>query len=244
MKAVILAAGAATRLRPLTATMPKCLLPVADVPILRRQLGHMVDLGVERVVIITGYLEDQIRDAVALWKLPLAVELISNREWSSTNNGYSTLLARPVADGQEFILLDADIVCDREVIGAVIAHAKPDCLALRPSKTLGTEEMKVVLDDRGCVRMCSKEADPRDAAGESIGINRFSAEAATRFFAALEERVVGRGLVNEYNDSAVQQMIDEQGYELWPVDVGSWYCTEIDTPQDLADVDAFVRARV
>jgi choline kinase len=243
MKAVILAAGSATRLRPLTATIPKCLLPVGDVPILRRVLDHLIALGVDKTVIVTGYLEDQIRDAVAQWKLPMPVELVSNREYATTNNAYSTLLAGPAVGGEEFILLDADIVCDREVIAAVLDSPHTDCLALWPSKTLGTEEMKVLLDDHGKVRLCSKEADPRQAAGESIGINRFSPGASTRFFAALEERVVAQGLVNEYNDSAVQQMIDEQGYALWPVDVGAHYCAEIDTPHDLAEVDRIVRGR-
>jgi len=241
MRAVILAAGSATRLRPLTNTTPKCLLPVGDVPILRRGLDHLQALGVDGAVIVTGYLEDQIAAAIDSWRLPLPVELISNAEYASTNNGYSTLLARPVVDNDEFILLDADIVCDREVIGAVLGSEHPDCLALRPSRTLGAEEMKIVLDDTGRVRMCSKEADPKQAAGESIGINRFSPSASARFFATLEERVMRRRLVNEWNDSAVQQMIDEQGYELWPIDVGAWYCAEIDTPQDLAEVDRRVR---
>jgi choline kinase len=244
MKAIILAAGSATRLRPLTENTPKCLLPVADVPILRRVLEHLHALAVDEAVIVTGYLEGQIGDAVAAWGLPLEVSLISNREYASTNNGYSTLLGRPAVDGQEFLLMDADIVCDREVIGAVIEHANPDCLALRRSSTLGTEEMKIVLDDSGRVRSCRKDVDPKTAAGESIGINRFSADASTRFFAALEERVVGRGLVNEWNDSAVQQMIDEQGYDLWPVDVSRWFCAEIDTPGDLAEVDHQMRSRI
>jgi choline kinase len=243
MKAVLLAAGSATRLRPLTNTIPKCLLPVADAPILRRVLEQLSKLDVDGAVIVTGYLEDQIREAVAAWDLPLPIALISNREYATTNNGYSTLLARSAVDGDEFVLLDADIVCDREVIGAVLDSAQTDCLALRPSRTLGTEEMKVVLDDSGRVRMCSKEADPRAAAGESIGINRFSPSASARFFATLHERVVKNGLVNEWNDSAVQQMIDEQSYELWPVDVGAWYCAEIDTPQDLAEVDRAIRER-
>ncbi|MCA9677626.1 MAG: phosphocholine cytidylyltransferase family protein [Myxococcales bacterium] len=243
MTAVILAAGSATRLRPLTETTPKCLLPVADEPILRRVLGQLHDLGVARAAIVVGYLEHMIRDAVAAWRLPLEVTFISNREYASTNNGYSTLLARPVVDGAEFILLDADIVCDRDVIGAVLASARADCLALRPSATLTTEEMKIVLDDAGRVRRCAKDVPPATAIGESIGVNRFSAGASRRFFAALEERVVGRGLVNEWNDSAVQQMIDEQGYELWPVDVGAHYCAEIDTAADLAEVDRYLRAR-
>lgn len=241
MKAVILAAGTATRLRPLTEHTPKCLLEVAGRPILRRLLDHLTATGISEVAIVLGYLGSKIRDAVAAWKPDIPVRFIDNAEYASTNNGYSTLLAREWVAGQELVLLDADIVCDRDVIRAVLEHAKPDCLAVRPSKTLGVEEMKIVLDDRGCVRHCAKTVDPKTAIGESLGINRFSAPAAFQFFAVLEHRVRGLGLVNEWNDSAVQQMIEEHRYELWPVLVGEWYCAEIDTPSDLAEVDRKAR---
>jgi len=241
MKAVILAAGSATRLRPLTEHTPKCLLEVAGQPILRRLLDHLAALEVGEVTIVLGYLGSQIREAVAAWHLAIPVRFIDNADYASTNNGHSTLLARDAVGGAEFTLLDGDIVCEREVISAVLGHAHADCLAVRPSTTLGAEEMKIVLDERGRVRRCAKTVDPKAAIGESIGINRFSAAASARFFATLDERVRGRGLVNEWNDSAVEQMIDA-GYELWPVDVGRWYCAEIDTPGDLADVDRAVRA--
>lgn len=233
MKAVILAAGAATRLRPLTDDLPKCLLEVGGVPILRRTLEHLAALRLRDVAIVTGYRAPQIDDALAAWRLPLAVTTVRNDAFDRTNNGYSTLLARPHVDAHAFVLLDADIVCDREVIAAVLASARADCLALRPSRALGAEEMKVELDRRGRVARCAKDVDPRRAAGESIGINRFSPAASARFFAALDERVRARGLVDEYNDAAVQQMIDDDGYELWPVDIGAHYATEIDTPEDL-----------
>ncbi len=241
MKAVILAAGSATRLRPLTEHTPKCLLEVAGRPILRRLLDHLAALGVTEVTIVLGYLGSKIREAVQQWSPEIRVNFVDNTEYASTNNGYSTLLAADAASGHEFVLLDADIVCEREVIARVLAHAKPDCLGVRPSTTLGVEEMKIVLDAQGRVRECAKTVDPKLAIGESIGINRFSPDASQRFFEALHERVSRKGLVNEYNDSAVQQMIDEQGYELWPVDLGTLYCAEIDTPADLAEVDARVR---
>ena len=237
MKAVILAAGTASRLRPLTEHTPKCLLPVAGQAILHRLLDHLVALRVDDITIVLGYLSSKIRDHVAMWNLPLRVEYVDNAEFASTNNGYSTLLARDAASGHEFVLLDADIVCERPVIGSVLDHDHTDCLAVRPSNTLGAEEMKIVLDKRGRVRWCAKTVDPRLAIGESIGINRFSAAASTRLFATLDDRVRRRGLVNEWNDSAVQQMIDEVGYELWPVDVGAWYCAEIDTPADFEEVN-------
>ncbi len=241
MKAVILAAGSATRLRPLTEHTPKCLLEVAGRPILRRLLDHLAVLGIDEVTIVLGYLGLKIRDAVAQWSPAIRIGFVDNVDYATTNNGYSTLLAGPTAGGYEFVLLDADIVCEREVIARVLRHPIPDCLGVRPSTTLGVEEMKIVLDANGRVSECAKTVDPKTAIGESIGINRFSPQASTRFFAALDERVRGKGLVNEYNDSAVQQMIDEQGYELWPVDLGTLYCAEIDTPADLAEVDARVR---
>jgi choline kinase len=241
MKAVILAAGSATRLRPLTEHMPKCLLEVAGQPILKRLIDQLASLGVDGAVIVLGYLGDQIREAVARWRPALAVTFVDNREYASTNNGYSTLLAGAAVAGEAFLLLDADIVCDREVIGAVIASEHADCLAVRPSTTLGAEEMKVVVDARGRVAHCAKTVEPSTAIGESIGINRFSPAASAAVFAALHDRVRVRGLVHEWNDSAVQQMIDEQGYELWPIDVGRWYCAEIDTPADLAEVDRVLR---
>ena len=241
MKAVILAAGSATRLRPLTEHTPKCLLEVADRPILRRLLDHLAALEVNDVTIVLGYLGSTIRDAVAMWRPAITIRFVDNAEYASTNNGYSTLLARDAVGGDEFLLLDADIVCEREVIASVLDHARADCLAVRPSEALTAEEMKIVVDERGRVRHCAKTVDPKTAIGESIGINRFSAGASTRFFAALDDRVRGRGLVNEWNDSAVQQMIDDAGYELWPVDVGAWYCAEIDTPADLEEVNRRVR---
>lgn len=242
MKAVILAAGSATRLRPLTEHTPKCLLEVGGVPILRRLLDQLAATGVAEAVLVLGYLGHQIRDAVAAWRPALAVRFVDNAEYASTNNGYSTLLAAPAVAGEEFLLLDADIVCDREVIAAVVGSPRIDCLAVRPSSTLGAEEMKVVLDAAGKVRECAKTVDPKTAYGESIGINRFAPPASRRLFEVLDERVRGRGLVNEWNDSAVQQMIETEGYALWPVDVGAWFCAEIDTPADLAEVDRRVRA--
>jgi choline kinase len=242
MKAVILAAGTATRLRPLTEHTPKCLLEVGDRPILRRLLDHLAATGITEVAIVLGYLGHKIRDAVAAWQPPIPVRFIDNVDYATTNNGYSTLLARDAVSGDELLLLDADIVCDREVIRAVLKSPRVDCLAVRPSTTLGAEEMKIQLDERGCVKQCAKTVDPKTAIGESLGINRFSRDATPRFFAALDHRVRGLGLVNEWNDSAVQQMIDEQGYQLWPVLLGDWYCAEIDTPSDLAEVDRKVRA--
>jgi glucose-1-phosphate thymidylyltransferase len=64
MKAVIPVAGAGTRLRPLTYTQPKPLIPVAGKPILSFILDQLIDVGVREFVFIVGYLGEKIRDYV------------------------------------------------------------------------------------------------------------------------------------------------------------------------------------
>ena len=54
-KAVILAAGVGTRLRPFTNKLPKCLVKVAGVPILDNTLAHLASLGTEEIAIVVGH---------------------------------------------------------------------------------------------------------------------------------------------------------------------------------------------
>ena len=56
MKAIILAAGKGTRLRPLTYSIPKCMVPIAGKPILHYTLMNMARHGITDVVLTTGYL--------------------------------------------------------------------------------------------------------------------------------------------------------------------------------------------
>jgi NDP-sugar pyrophosphorylase family protein len=62
MQAVILAGGLGTRLRPITETIPKPMVPVAGVPYLEHQLKELARQEIHNVVLLTGYLGEQIED--------------------------------------------------------------------------------------------------------------------------------------------------------------------------------------
>jgi choline kinase len=228
VKAVILAAGSSQRLRPHTNFMPKCLLTVAGTSMLERSIRALVRTGaVDELVMVTGYRETQIHRAVAglVENMALEVRFRSNRDYASTNNGYSLRLAADLVAGHEFVLLDSDIVFDQGVLDAVVDSEHESALALRPSDDLGAEEVKI--EEQGDGRILRV-----GASGESIGIERFSAAASTALFAALERRIGGLGLVNEYYEASFQEIIDA-GTAIHSVDVGRWYSIEIDTPHDL-----------
>ncbi len=75
MKAFLLAAGQGTRLRPLTDKTPKCLLPVQGKPILEIWLRHLVQYGVEQVLVNTHHLHVQVEDFISHRKGPPTVLL-------------------------------------------------------------------------------------------------------------------------------------------------------------------------
>lgn len=231
VKAVILAAGCASRLRPHSDDTPKTLLTVGGVPILRRTLTSLMRAGFDQFVIGTGYLEHLVRDAVASWFPGLDVVFVTNPDYRTTNNAASLLLCREHIEPDGFILLDGDVVFDQGVIEELVERG-PDCLAVRSVGELGLEEIKVTADVNDRVLAIGKHVPVRSAMGESIGIELFSAATARKLFAALHRRVRERGLVNEYYEASFQQILDE-GTTLYGVDIGSRYACEIDTAEDL-----------
>lgn len=241
VKAVILAAGCATRLRPYSDDTPKTLLPVAGVPILRRTITSLLRVGIDQFVIGTGYLEHMVRESVAAWFPNLDVVYVSNPDFRSTNNAYSLLLTREHVEDHSFIMLDGDVVFDLEVIEELIARG-PDCLAVRSVGEIGLEEVKVTADNEDRVLAIGKHVPVRTAMGESVGIELFSATSSKKLFAALHQRVREQGLVNEYYEAAFQQIVDE-GTTLYGVDIGSMYASEIDTIDDLRAANARLAER-
>lgn len=64
MKALVLCAGKGTRLQPLTYSMPKHILPLANVPIVFHIIKKLVNLGITEIGLIVGYMQDQVRATV------------------------------------------------------------------------------------------------------------------------------------------------------------------------------------
>jgi len=182
-----------------------------------------------------------VRDAVASWFPGLDVAYVTNPDFKTTNNAFSLLLMREQVENDGFILLDGDVVFDLSVVEELIERG-PDCLAVRSVGEIGLEEVKVTADNEDRVLAIGKHVPVRSAMGESVGIELFSAASSRRLFAALHQRVIEHGLINEYYEAAFQQIIDG-GVTLYGVDIGSMYATEIDTVEDLNAANARLAQR-
>lgn len=121
MQAVILAGGFGTRLRPLTLTCPKPLLPVANVPIIRRIVDKMPQ-DVDRVVLAVNYRLEQLREYFAENPIPgREVVLVEEKEPLGTAGAIKNVEAH--VDGP-FLVFNGDILDSLDVAAFRRFHAR------------------------------------------------------------------------------------------------------------------------
>ena len=237
MIGVILAAGMAKRLRPLTDTRPKCLLKVGERTLLERTVDAMAAAGITEFVVVTGYLDHMIRDFLEhdisltshLSPLTSKFHFLDNTDYAHNNNIYSLWMAGQVVRGQEFLLMDSDILCDPAAV-LRIASEKEAALAVNRHE-LGEEEMKVVVDQQMRITEISKTCRPEDAMGESVGIEKMTAAYSEALFRELDQMILKEGLIDIFYERAFERLIP-QGHTFRVIDTTDYFSYELDTPED------------
>ena len=231
MKAIILAAGMASRLRPLTLHTPKSLLTIDGKSLLQRSMDALIQNGIKDFVIVTGYLHEKIEAFVKeQYADTISVKFIYNNVYDSTNNIYSLWLARPEAEGEDFLLLDSDLLYDPQIITEVMANKAANVLTLI-KHDLGEEEMKVVTDADGVIKEISKTCNPSDAAGESLGIEKIGKEYSAALYKELHVMMNTEHLENKFYELAFERLIP-QGHTYNVLDVSHLFSCELDTAED------------
>ena len=254
MIGVILAAGMAKRLRPLTDERPKCLLKVGERTLLQRTVDAMLAAGINELVVVTGYRANMIRDFLTSHYLTpqsnlappssllpprIKIHFIDNPDYAHNNNIFSLWLTRPYTDGRDFLLMDSDILCDPAIIPTVI-NVGDSALALNRHE-LGEEEMKIVADAEGRITEISKTCRPEDAAGESVGVERMTADYSTALFRELEQMIEREGLIDIFYERAFERLIP-QGHTFRIVDTTDLFSIELDTPEDFENAQRLIPA--
>ncbi len=238
-RAIIVAAGRAVRLRPLTDETPKCLLPVEGRPILQWILDAILAHGFTRPAIVLGFRGERVRDFVRATYPSERIRFFTNPYYDRTNNAYSLLLARPHlenADGrvtQGFLLSDSDILFDPSILKLLRDREGENCAAVRVRGSHDAEEIRVAVNSGSLLTSIGKNVPMTETYGESIGLELCTPDAAERLFRTLEDRVRTGDGRTEFYEAAFQELI-RTGTSIRAVDIGQRPVVEIDTPDDLA----------
>ena len=231
MKAVILAAGQGTRIRSVHGEHPKCLIEVDNATILDHQLEALYNAGITDVAMVVGYEKQQIINHLRSRKLSQGqrVHFIENPAFAITNNIYSLWLALEWVRGDSFIVLNADVIFDADVLERSVRKDAPISMIVDP--LWRDETMKVIIHGDRIIQM-SKKISREQFSGTYIGITIFSKDVQERFFNKMTT-AISAGRVNEFFNVTVQELVDE-GVQVGYTSTDGLVWAEIDDPTDLS----------
>ena len=239
MKAVILAAGVSRRLRPLTASRPKCLLPVGEHTILDHQMRALKSVGIDEACLVLGYRREQILEHLGAHHPDMRITPVINHDFFDTNTAHSMWLARGYMACGDVVCLNGDVLFEPRLLQRVVAGVHQGSLAVE-SKPCGQEEVKVTCDDGHRIVRIGKRVPISESRGEFIGVARLRGEFLRQFVRALDLLVMA-GNTDAYFEAAMDQMLDDVAGHA--VDVTDLPSIEIDFLEDYERARKEVLAR-
>ena len=127
MKAVVLVGGEGTRLRPLTLSAPKQMLPIVGVPMIERVLGHLARHGVDEAVLSLGYLPDAFMEAYPDGRAA-GIRLVYAVEPEPLDTAGAVRFAATLAGiAETFVVVNGDVLTDLDLTSLVAFHRERRC---------------------------------------------------------------------------------------------------------------------
>lgn len=230
MKALILAAGMGTRLRPMTDSKPKSMVEVNSKPILFQQIDSLLENGIEDIAIIVGYKAEYIKKAVE--EKYENIKIIINDIYDKTNNMYSAYLAKDYFYNDEFLLMNADVFFDSSIIKELLNVKYENAIVIEEG-AYNDENMKVTyINDR--LSEINKGIPIEDAYGVSIDIYKFSQNGSKILFDHMEYYIENKKELNQWTEVAINDTLKLIEFIPCPLN-GRWI--EIDDHNDLKEAE-------
>lgn len=233
MKAIIFAAGMASRLGELTKNLPKACLNLNEhETILDRALALLKANNFTEVLIVTGHAAAAIEEHVNKWSTQFnKLATIYNPEYSTKNNIYTAYLIREEL-GDGVFVFNSDIVYDAKILElAVSAHKQnyaESFMVIDNTKPLVDEDMKVTYKNSKIIRI-NKALDNVSSEGEYIGIMHIGTKELKQFSQSMETMIANQEYTKYYED-ALDRIATELELKLVSTQGHEW--TEIDTIED------------
>jgi len=231
MKAIILAAGIGSRIRPLTDNCPKSLLKIGDKTIIEMMISHIQGCNIEEIIFVTGYRENQLKEYIKTTFPNLKSSFVTNEKYAETNTGFSLMLAKDFVQNSDFVKFDADVVFDKEILKKLVECEQENVFCIDKNIHLAAEEIKVIVDDNNKITHISKTVDPQKAMGESIGIEKIGKTTAKILFEELELMMKDPKNYQEYYEGAYERLV-KNGEFFYALDITGSKWVEIDTHED------------
>jgi L-glutamine-phosphate cytidylyltransferase len=246
MKAILLAAGQGTRLRPLTEDRPKALVEVGGTPILIRARESLRAGGIEDLTVVTGYRAERIA--------ALGFATAHNPEFQTTNMVWSLFCAQDeiegcAAAGEDLLIVYGDILFHPRLVEALCAsRAELATVVNTGFRALWERRMEDPLSDLETLRLDSegrivelgeKPSSYDEIEGQYTGLIKVGAATLGRLTETWERLKANAPHARGLYMTRFLTHLMAAGLELWSVPIeGGWM--EVDAPEDIPVAEAML----
>ncbi|MCJ7647072.1 MAG: sugar phosphate nucleotidyltransferase [Candidatus Lokiarchaeota archaeon] len=240
MKAVILAAGKGKRLRPITATYPKPMIPLAGKPLLEHTILGLKSAGIDNVLIITGYKEDVIKDYFkdGIDRFGVKISYITQTEHLGT--AHATNYAKIFVKNDNFLLMYGDLLVEerlfKDAIGLFNEHDLDGVISLITVEN--PQDFGIItLDSQVNVKNITEKPDPSMDLGNlaNAGIYVFK----PNIFEAIEKTKKSIRGELEFTDS-MQILINDLNGKIKGYIIDNLFWSDIGLPWQLLDANKYL----
>lgn len=236
-KAVILAAGLGSRLRPLTEEIPKCLTEINGKVILEQSLGILERNGIQETVVVVGYLGNVVINNIGYKCGKMEIKYLWNTIYADTNSMYSAWLAREYLE-QGAILIEGDTVFEEALITEVLKTPHNEAFWIGDRFNHKHRGSMSITDSRNRIteiRIVREELkEYKENYYKSTGIVKISPEYGKMFSKWLDDDVKN-GNVQIYYDIVIGKHLNDAPIYVCDITGGRW--SEIDTIDDLRNAE-------
>lgn len=237
MQAIILAAGMGRRLGEHTKDHTKCMVSVNGVRLIDRLLTQLSSLELSRVVIVTGYQGEKLRQYIGQrYADRLRIEYVDNPVYDKTNNIYSLSLAQEQLQEDDTLLIESDLIFSDRLLQMLVDNPAPD-LALVAKYESWMDGTMVRIDKyNNIINFVPKKAfrySDIDQYYKTVNIYKFSRDFSRHVYVPFLTAYCAALGNNEYYEQVLRviTLLDSCTMKALPIGNEKWY--EIDDVQDL-----------
>jgi 2-aminoethylphosphonate-pyruvate transaminase len=185
--AVILAAGLGSRLKSRTQTMPKGFIEVGGKSLIERSVENLLEAGIEQIIIGTGHVAEYYAKYAANHP---QISCCINERYSDTGSMYTLYNLRERV-GNDFLLLESDLLYDKAGLEILLQNTHPDVI-LASGPTHSNDEVFIETNSGFLVNMSKQAAELKSVAAELVGITKISYPTFERMCAYAEKEFAAR----------------------------------------------------
>jgi choline kinase len=230
MKIVFLIAGKGRRLKKVTENNHKALINLDDNSLLHHLIENCIYAGLNDFVPIIGHCADKIvKEFSEKYSKNIKTTYVINEEYSTKNNLHSLFCAKHILKGQDFILCNADIVCDRHIIKEMSGMESLSSIAVDDFEYLQPIDSPGIYMQDGKISDLGRHIKFSENMGYAIGIYKFNKELSSAFFDEAEK------LLDRDSDAGFHDPLPElfNRFDVYKYQTEGKLWTDIDTFDDI-----------